>query len=105
LQVDRAAKTVTFTIENAGDLAGTEIAEIYVELPKARKEHFRRLAAWQRVPLISGQRRVITVALEPLAMATFNEQKDAWEWAWGEYTVFVGGSSRDLPLQARVALY
>jgi beta-glucosidase len=105
LQVDRAAKTVTFRIENAGDLAGTEIAEIYVELPKASKEHFRRLAAWQRVPLMSGQRRVITVALEPLAMAMFNEQKDAWEWASGEYTVFVGGSSRDLPLQARVALY
>ncbi|HKB82717.1 MAG TPA: glycoside hydrolase family 3 C-terminal domain-containing protein, partial [Burkholderiales bacterium] len=92
LQVDRAAKTVTFTIENAGGLAGTEIAEIYVELPKASKEHFRRLAAWQRVPLNSGQRKLITVALEPLAMATFNERKDAWEWASGEYTVFVGGS-------------
>ena len=105
LQVDRAAKTVTFTIENAGGLAGTEIAEIYVELPKASKEHFRRLAAWQRVPLNSGQRKLITVALEPLAMATFNERKDAWEWASGEYTVFVGGSSRDLPLRARTALY
>jgi beta-glucosidase len=105
LQVDRAAKTVTFTIENSGGLAGTEIAEIYVELPKASKEHFRRLAAWQRVPLNSGQRKVITVALEPLAMATFSERKDAWEWASGEYTVFVGGSSRDLPLHAGVALY
>ena len=105
LHVDRAAKTVTFTIENAGALAGTEIAEIYVELPKASREHFRRLAAWQRVPLNSGQRKAITVALEPLAMATFNEQKDAWEWASGEYTVFVGGSSRDLPLKASAALY
>ena len=105
LQVDRAAKTVTFTIENAGGLAATEIAEVYVELPKASGEHFRRLAAWQRVPLNSGQRKLITAALEPLAMATFNEQKDAWTWASGEYTVFVGGSSRDLPLRARVALY
>jgi beta-glucosidase len=105
LQVDRAAKTVTFTIENAGDLAATEIAEVYVELPKASKEHFRRLAVWQRVPLISGQRKVITVALEPLSLATFDEQKDAWTWASGKYTVSVGGSSRDLPLQARVALY
>src|SRR5260370_38918151 len=51
LQVDRAAKTATFMIENAGGLAGTEIAEIYVGVPKASKEHFRRLAAWQRVPL------------------------------------------------------
>jgi beta-glucosidase len=105
LQVDRAAKTVTFTIENAGRLAGTEIAEIYVELPRAGKEHFRRLAAWQRVALNSGERKVITVALEPLAMATFNEQKDAWQWAAGEYTVFVGGSSRDLPLRAGAAFY
>jgi beta-glucosidase len=105
LQVDRAAKSVTFTIENTGDLAATEIAEVYVELPKASEEHFRRLAVWQRVPLISGQRKVITVALEPLSVATFNEQKDAWTWASGTYTVFVGGSSRDLPLQARVALY
>jgi beta-glucosidase len=105
LQVDRAAKTVTFTIENAGDLAATEIAEVYVELPKASEEHFRRLAVWQRVPLTSGQRKVITVALEPLSMATFDEQKDKWTWASGKYTVSVGGSSRDLPLQARVALY
>jgi beta-glucosidase len=105
LQVDRAAKTVTFTIENAGDRAATEIAEVYVELPEASQEHFRRLAAWQRVPLISGQRKVITVALEPLSMATFDERKDAWTWASGKYTVFVGGSSRELPLQARVALY
>jgi beta-glucosidase len=105
LQVDRAAKTVTFAIENTGGLAGTEIAEIYVELPKAGKEHFRRLAAWQRVALDPRQRKTVTVALEPLAMATFNEQKDAWTWPTGVYTVLVGGSSRDLPLQADVALY
>jgi len=105
LQVDRAAKTVTFAIENAGGMAGTEIAEIYVELPKASKEHFRRLAAWQRVALNSGERKTITVALEPLAMATFDEQKDAWTWPSGVYTVLVGGSSRDLPLRAGIALY
>jgi len=105
LHVDPAAKTVTFTVENAGTLAGTEIAEIYVRLPKAGGEHFRRLAAWQRVELKSGQQRAVTVPLEPLAIATFDEKKDAWAWLHGKYTVFVGGSSRDLPLQAEVALY
>ena len=105
LQVDRAAKSVTFTVENTGAIAGTEIAQVYVELPKASKEHFRRLAAWQRVPLNPGQNKVITIALEPLAMATFSERKDAWQWQPGEYTVFVGGSSRDLPLHAGAALY
>jgi beta-glucosidase len=105
LQVDKAAKTVTFTIENAGALSGTEIAEVYVALPKGGGEHFRRLAAWQRVEVNTGQQRVVTVPLEPLAIATFDEKKDAWAWLHGKYTVFVGGSSRDLPLQAEVELY
>jgi beta-glucosidase len=105
LHVDPTAKTVTFTIKNAGTSSGTEIAEIYVGLPKASGEHFRRLAAWQRVEVNSGQQKVVTVPLEPLAIATFDEKKDAWAWASGKYTVFVGGSSRDLPLRAEVVLY
>jgi beta-glucosidase len=105
LRVEPATKTATFTIENAGARNGSEIAQVYVELPKANGEHFRRLAAWQRVDVPAGQQRVVTVALEPLAMATFDAKKDAWTWASGKYTVFVGGSSRDLPLVTDVVLY
>ena len=105
LHVDPTAKTVTFTIENTGTLGATEIAEIYVGLPKASGEHFRRLAGWQRVAVDTGQHKVVTVPLEPLAVATFDEKKDAWTWVSGKYTVFVGGSSRDLPLRAEVVLY
>jgi beta-glucosidase len=105
LHVDPTDKTVTFTIENTGALNATEIAEIYVQLPKSSGEHFRRLAAWQRVALNAGQQKIVAVPLEPLAMATFDEKKAAWTWASGKYTVFVGGSSRDLPLQAKITLY
>jgi len=75
LHVDPTAKTVTFTIENAGALSGTEIAEVYVGLPKASGEHFRRLAAWQRSEVNAGQQKVVTVPLEPLAIATFDEKR------------------------------
>jgi beta-glucosidase len=105
LHVDPAAKTAIFTIENTGARSGTEIAEVYVQLPKASGEHFRRLAAWQRVEVPAGQQKVVTAALEPLAIATFDAKKDAWAWAPGKYKVFVGGSSRDLPLAAEVVLY
>jgi beta-glucosidase len=105
LRVDPATKTATFTLENAGARSGTEIAQVYVELPKASGEHFRRLAAWQRVDLPAGQQRGVTVALEPLAIATFDVKKDAWTWASGRYRVLVGGSSRDLPLVTDVVLY
>ena len=105
LQVDPARKTATFTIENAGTLSATEIAEVYVGLPRTSGERFRRLAAWQRVSLNGSEQKTVTVPLEPLAIATFDEKKGAWAWLHGNYTVFVGGSSRDLPLQAEVALY
>jgi beta-glucosidase len=105
LQVNAAAKTATFTVQNTGKLAGTEIAQIYVQLPSASGENFRRLAAWQRVALNPGEHKTITVPMEPLAASTFNEQKDDWEMLPGEYTVSVGGSSRSLPLQVRAALH
>jgi beta-glucosidase len=105
LRVDPATKTATFTLENAGARSGTEIAQVYVELPKASGEHFRRLAAWQRVEVPAGRQKVVTVALEPLAMASFDVKKDAWTWASGRYTVLVGGSSRDLPLVTDIVLY
>jgi beta-glucosidase len=103
--VEPGTKTATFAIENTGARSGTEIAQVYVELPKASGEHFRRLAGWQRVDVPAGQQTVVTVALEPLAMATFDVKKDAWVWASGKYTILVGGSSRDLPLVTDVVLY
>ena len=105
LQIDSAAQAVTFTVENTGTRDATEIAQIYVQLPKSSGEHFRRLAAWQRVRIEGGKQKTVTVALEPLALATFKEKTDAWSWLPGKYTVFVGGSSRDLPLQAQAALH
>ena len=105
LRLEPATKTATFTLENAGARNGTEIVQVYVELPKASGERFRRLAAWQRVDVPAGQQRVVTIALEPLAMATFDVKKDAWGWASGRYKVLVGGSSRDLPLVTDAVLY
>jgi len=105
LRVDISAKSVSFTIKNVGCVSGTEIAEIYVGLPKASSENFRRVAGWQRLDLAAGQEKSVTVALEPLAVAPFDEKKDAWIWRLGLYTVSVGVSSRDLPLQSTVALY
>lgn len=104
LTVDAAARSATFTVENTGKRAGTEIAEVYVQLPTAAGEKFRRLAGWQRVALASGEKKTVTVAMEPLALASYNMGKDGWEWLPGQYTVSVGGSSRSLGLSAKAEL-
>ena len=95
LKVDAAAKTATFTVKNTGKRDGTEIAQVYVQLPTEAGERYRRLAGWKRVPLAAGQSQVVTVAMEPLAMAVFDTGKDDWQTLAGVYAVSVGGSSRE----------
>ena len=104
LRVDGAGKTATFTQENRGRRARTEIAQVYVQLPPASGEKFRRLAGWERVTLNAGESKTVTVELEPLASAVFNEGKDDWQWLPGEYTVSGGGSARSLGLTAKASL-
>jgi beta-glucosidase len=98
LKVDAARHAASFTITNAGARAGDEIAEVYVELPQAARENFKRLAGWQRVSLAPGEARNVTVVLDPLTMSLFDTAKDSFVLPRGGYRVLVGGSSRETPL-------
>ena len=100
LKVDAQQRTVSFTVKNTGQRAGTEIAQVYVELPSAAGEPFKRLVAWQRIPLAAGESKQTTLKLEPLYMSIFNVQKDSFELLPGDYKVVVGGSSQTTPLTA-----
>jgi beta-glucosidase len=104
LRVDAARREVTFTLRNAGQRAGAEVAQVYVQLPASAGEPFRRLAGWQKVPLKPGESRSVTVALHPLTLAVFDEKANRWDTPRGEFRVFVGGSSADTPLSAEMPL-
>jgi beta-glucosidase len=105
LHIDAGSKTATFTIANAGARLGTEIAQVYAALPAKSAEHFRRLVGWQRVTLNAGEHKTVSVSMEPLTLAVFDDKKDTWTWIPGRYRVSVGASSRNLPLHAEANLY
>ena len=86
-------ETVSFAVKNTGDRAGAEIAEVYVTLPAAARERFKRLVAWQKVPLAPGESKTINLVLDPLYLSVYSD-KGEWELVGGEYKVQVGGSSR-----------
>jgi beta-glucosidase len=95
---------VSFKVRNTGRRAGEEIAQVYLTLPAAAQEPPRRLVGWSKVALAPGEEKNITVQVEPLFLSIYNQDKSAWEVVPGEYTVWAGGSSRDLPLSAPVKL-
>jgi len=98
LKVDAQALTVSFDLKNTGDRAGSEIAEVYVELPAEAGEHFKRLAGFARVALQPGETRNVTVPLNALTLSVFDVANDGWTMPKGRYTVLVGPSSRETTL-------
>jgi beta-glucosidase len=98
LQVDEKLRQVTFSVKNAGSRAGAEVAEVYAELPSAGGEPFKRLVAWDRVPLAPGESKTVTLPLNPIYLSIFNLEKDAWSLLPGEYKILVGASSSSTPL-------
>lgn len=100
LTVDREGRTATLTIRNTGRRAGTEIAQIYAELPPAAGEHDRRLVAFDRVEFAPGESKTITLALNRLCLSIFDVRKDAMEEIPGHYTILAGPSSAETPLVA-----
>lgn len=98
LQVDHNGHSATLTIKNTGQRAGTEIAQVYAQLPAAAGEHYKRLVGFDRIDLAPGESKTITIDLSPLCLSVYNESKDAMEMIPGEYTILAGSSSAHTPL-------
>jgi beta-glucosidase len=95
---------VIFTLANTGAREGAEIAEVYASLPAAAQEPPKRLVGFSKVNLKAGEKRNVTVEIDPKYLSIFDEAKDGWTLLPGDYTIMVGGSSQDLPLKAVVSL-
>jgi beta-glucosidase len=104
-KVDSAGEvTVNFKIRNSGQRSGTEIAEIYASLPESAGEPPQRLVGWNRIELLPGESRNVAVPITRKNFCVFDMQSESWKLIPGIYMLHVGGSSRDLPLDARVEL-
>jgi beta-glucosidase len=96
--------TVSLVVKNTGKRAGKEISEVYATLPASTGEPPKRLVGWQKVDLAAGASKTVTIAIDPLYLSVFNEGKNSFEVAGGEYKIWAGGSSRSLPLSQAVQI-
>lgn len=99
---------VSFRVTNTGDVAGTEIPQMYLTLPDAVGEPPLRLVGWDRVTLEAGESVEIQLTIDPNSsdhpLSYWDVDQDEWVTAPGEYTIHVGSSSRDLPLNDSVTV-
>lgn len=101
LHVDSQNRTVQFTVTNTGHRSGTEIAEVYAQLPHGFEEsEYKRLVGWKRVSLNPGESQTVSVPIDLRMLKIYSTANNTWNFAPGAYKIFVGGSSASTPLTA-----
>ena len=91
---------VQFDVTNSGSVSGDEVPQVYVGSPSSAPVPMsvRALAGFQRISLRPGQTRKVTIAANSRAFEYWNVTTHNWSTAWGNRTVSVGSSSRDIRL-------
>ena len=97
--------TVEFELANVGRRDGAEVAQVYVRdeessLPRPLKE----LKGFTKVFLKAGERKRLSVTLPPSAFSFYDPARGGWVAERGDFTIRVGGSSRDTRLEGRFRL-
>jgi beta-glucosidase len=93
---------VSFNLQNTGNVAGAEVAQVYLVMPATTNEAPKRLIGWQKVPLTAGQTQPVTIEVDandsshPLSY--WDITSGSWLIANGEYSVYLGNSSRSTDL-------
>lgn len=92
---------VTFGIENTGDVAGAEVAQLYI----GRKSDtvfrpVRELKGFKRVVLAPGEETEVTIPFDDKTFRFFDTRTNTWEIESGEYQIMIGTDAETMQLQA-----
>lgn len=89
-------------ISNTGNTAGSEVVQLYLSLPKTSdlSHPLLQLRAFAKVKnLQPGKHEQVDLKLDKYAVSYWEERIDRWVVEKGEYEVYVGPSSQQLPLR------
>ncbi len=102
---DDGTLTVEVDVKNTGDVAGKEVVQLYIGIQDHGEVHPpRELKKFQKIYLRPSEERAVSFTLKASDLAYFSDFKRDWRVPTGEITVYVGSSSRSLPLHRTVTV-
>jgi beta-glucosidase len=90
--------TVSATIKNTGAVPGDEVAQVYVSLGNPQSDAPKVLRGFEKLHIDPGQSVQFTVNITRRDIMNWNPVTQDWEITAWEKKVYVGASSRNLPL-------
>jgi beta-glucosidase len=93
--------TVSLVVRNVGRRTGSDVVQLYVGDPASAGEPPRQLEGFKRITLRPHHRTRVTFTLTPRQLSFWH---GIWTAAQGSYQVYIGDSSRSLPIHLHFAL-
>ncbi|MGV9922836.1 glycoside hydrolase family 3 C-terminal domain-containing protein [Nocardia rhamnosiphila] len=100
---DADGVTVTVRVTNTGARAGREVVQVYTSpVTSSMSRPPRELGGFATVELDPGAADEVTVRIPRREFARWHEPAGRWIVEGGDYILFIGRSSRDLPVRVTV---
>lgn len=99
--------TVTLDVKNTGEVAGREVVQLYVAMPKVEGllQPVKELKAFAKTQSINpGESTSLTLTLSKDDLKYFDEASKQWVLAEGDYTLMVAANAEDVRLFKSIAL-
>lgn len=94
--------TATVNVKNTGSKAGSEVVQLYVkDLLASVSRPVIELKGFKKVHLKPGESKQVTIEV-PVKGLRFLDEKMNWIVEKGTYRIFVGNSSKNLPLKQNI---
>ena len=99
------AAVVSVDIANTGSCDGSEVVQVYVGMKDSRiMRPLCSLAGFAKVFVERNRKRTVRIRLDERCFSYYDTSSSSWKVEDGEYTIYVGTSSRDLPLSVNLSL-
>jgi beta-glucosidase len=96
---------VEFEIENTGKMAGSEIAQLYINDEESSVSRpVKELKRFKKVTLKAGEVQKIQFVLTEQDFAFWDINTKNWKTEPGAFTIMIGAASNDIKLQEKVTL-
>jgi len=105
LWLHRPMYNVSFTVQNTGQVAGTEIPQLYLHFPAPAGEPPSVLRGFTDVELQPGESALASITLSRYDLSIWDVVSQSWVRSMGTYTFSVGCCSRYFVLEGTIPLY
>ncbi|KAG6287091.1 hypothetical protein E4U46_004320 [Claviceps purpurea] len=88
-------------VRNTGKMAGAEVPQLYVGIPTGPAKQLR---GFEKPLLRPGEAQMVEFILTRRDLSTWDTGAQKWRLQRGGYAIYVGTSSRDLPLRGSLTI-